>query len=75
MVFDFRHKDDQGRWKTIGHRKGLTRDAAFDSLGEKVGGMPGGHYMSRPRDGRTANWNTFTWAGGTVFPTGRDSSE
>jgi hypothetical protein len=60
MVFDFRHKDGDGKWKSSGHHKGLTQDAAFASLEEKVGPMPPGRYMSRPRDGRTKNWNLFT---------------
>jgi hypothetical protein len=49
MVFDFRHKNIEGKWKASGHHKGLTRDAAFSSLEEKNGRMPAGRYMSRPR--------------------------
>ncbi len=60
MVFDFRHKNIEGKWKSSGHRKGNDRDAAFASLQEKYGPMPAGHYMSRPRDGRTKNWDLFT---------------
>jgi hypothetical protein len=60
MVFDFRHKTVAGQWKSSGHRKGLTRDAAFASLEDKNGPMPAGRYMSRPRDGRTKNWDLFT---------------
>ena len=60
MVFDFRYKDVKGHWKSSGHRKGLTRDAAFASLEEKNGRMPAGRYMSRPRDGRAKNWDLFT---------------
>jgi hypothetical protein len=60
MVFDFRHKNIEGKWKSSGHRKGTDRDAAFASLQEKYGPMPSGAYMSRPRDGRTKNWDLFT---------------
>jgi hypothetical protein len=60
MVFDFRHKNVGGTWKASGHCKGATRDAAFDVLEQKSGGMPEGRYMSRPRDGRTKNWTPFT---------------
>jgi hypothetical protein len=60
MVFDFRHKNVEGRWKASGHRKGLTRDAAFTSLEERNGRMPAGRYMSRPRDGKTRDWDLFT---------------
>jgi hypothetical protein len=60
MVFDFRHKNIEGKWKSSGHRKGDTRDAAFAALEAKVGPLPPGDYMSRPRDGRTKNWDLFT---------------
>lgn len=60
MVFDFRHKNIEGKWKSSGHRKGDTRDAAFAALEAKVGPLPPGQYMSRPRDGRTKNWDLFT---------------
>ena len=60
MVFDFRHKNIEGKWKSSGHRKGDTRDAAFAALEAKVGPLPPGKYMSRPRDGRTKNWDLFT---------------
>ncbi len=60
MVFDFRHKNVEGKWRSSGFRKGDTRDAAFASLEEKNGPMPPGRYMSRPRDGRTKNWTPFT---------------
>jgi hypothetical protein len=63
MVFDFRHKDVEGKWRSSGHRKGLTRDAAFASLEQKNGPMPPGRYMSRPRDGRTKNWDLFIYPG------------
>jgi hypothetical protein len=60
MVFDFRYKSVSGQWKSSGHRKGDTRDAAFAALEAKNGPMPAGKYMSRPRDGRTKNWDLFT---------------
>ncbi len=60
MVFDFRHKNIEGKWKSSGHRKGDTRDAAFAALEAKIGPLPPGRYMSRPRDGRTKNWDLFT---------------
>jgi hypothetical protein len=60
MVFDFRHKNTEGKWKSTGFRKGVTREAAFASLEQKQGPMPSGRYMSRPRDGRTKNWTPFT---------------
>jgi hypothetical protein len=60
MVYDFKHKDVNGHWKSSGHRKGLDRDAAFASLEAKHGALPPGRYMSRPRDGRTKNWDLFT---------------
>jgi hypothetical protein len=61
MVFDFRHKNDEGKWKASGHCKGDTRDAAFETLERKSGGMPEGRYMSRPRDGHAKDWDLFTW--------------
>ncbi|MFN8162564.1 MAG: hypothetical protein U0R26_01805 [Solirubrobacterales bacterium] len=60
MVFDFRHKNVEGKWESSGHRKGATRDEAFASLEQKFGPKPPGRYMSRPRDGRTRNWDLFT---------------
>ena len=60
MVFDFRHKNAEGKWRSSGYRKGDTRDEAFASLEAKEGPMPSGRYMSRPRDGRTKNWTPFT---------------
>ncbi|HEV7615705.1 MAG TPA: hypothetical protein VGO36_05700 [Solirubrobacterales bacterium] len=60
MVFDFRHKNSEGKWKASGHRKGETRDSAFAALEAKIGQLPPGQYMSRPRDGRTKNWDLFT---------------
>ena len=32
MVFDFRHKNVEGKWRSSGFRKGIDRDAAFASL-------------------------------------------
>lgn len=61
MVFDFRHKNVEGKWKASGTRKGETRDEAFDELLRKNGTMPEGRYMSRPRDGHTKDWDCFTW--------------
>jgi hypothetical protein len=60
VVYDFRYKNASGEWKSTGHRKGETRDAAFASLEAKFGPLPAGKYMSRPRDGRTKNWDLFT---------------
>lgn len=60
MIFDFRYKNGEGKWKSSGHRKGDTRDAAFAALEAKNGPLPAGQYMSRPRDGRTKNWDLFT---------------
>ena len=60
MVYDFRHKTADGKWRSSGYRKGDTRDAAFASLEAKKGPLPAGRYMSRPRDGRTKNWTPFT---------------
>ncbi len=59
MIFDFRYKDAQGKWKSLGHRKGLTRDAAFATLEERTGPISATEYMSRPRDGRTRKWDLF----------------
>jgi len=60
VIFDFKHKNADGKWESSGHHKGLTKDAAFASLEEKNGPMPSGRYMSRPRDGRSKNWDLFT---------------
>lgn len=61
VVFDFRYRNVEGKWKSSGPCKGLDRDAAFDSLDQKRGGMPAGRYMSRPRDGHAKNWDLFSW--------------
>jgi hypothetical protein len=61
VIFDFRYKNVEGKWKSSGYCKGASRDAAFDVLGQKKGGMPEGRYMSRPRDGHAKDWDLFTW--------------
>jgi len=61
MVFDFRYRNVDGKWKASGHSKGPTRDAAFNTLEQKNNGMPEGRYMSRPRDGRARDWDLFDW--------------
>jgi hypothetical protein len=63
VIYDFRYRDAQGKWKAFGHRKGLTRDAAFAALQEKDGTKPATEYMSRPRDGRTRSWDLFRLGG------------
>jgi hypothetical protein len=60
VIFDFRHKNAEGKWESKGHRKGEARDDAFAALEAKHGPFPAGQYMSRPRDGRTKNWDLFT---------------
>jgi len=59
VIFDFRYRNDQGKWKALGHRKGLTRDAAFTSWETREGGISATEFMSRPRDGRTRSWDLF----------------
>lgn len=59
VIFDFRYRDAQGKWKSLGHRKGLTRDDAFASLEERSGRSSATEYMSRPRDGRSRSWDLF----------------
>lgn len=59
VIFDFRYRNDEGKWKALGHRKGPTRDAAFASLEELTGHCSATEFMSRPRDGRTRNWDLF----------------
>ncbi|MGA8746036.1 MAG: hypothetical protein WB507_09240 [Solirubrobacterales bacterium] len=59
MIYDFRYRNAQGKWKALGHRKGLTRDTAFASLQARDGPNPATEYMSRPRDGRTRSWDVF----------------
>jgi hypothetical protein len=59
VIFDFRYRDAHGKWKSLGHRKGLTRDAAFASMEEKSGRTSATAYMSRPRDGRSRSWDLF----------------
>lgn len=59
MIFDFRYRNAEGKWKAFGHRKGLNRDTAFASLEALEGRISATEYMSRPRDGRTRNWDLF----------------
>ena len=57
MDFDFRFKDLDGHWKSVGHSKGIDRAAAFRALDSDP--MPPGSYMSRPR-GRQRHWDVFS---------------
>jgi hypothetical protein len=59
VIFDFRYRNAEGKWKAFGHRKGLNRDTAFASLEALAGRSSATEYMSRPRDGRTRNWDLF----------------
>lgn len=59
MIYDFRYRNAQGKWKALGHRKGLSRGAAFTSLEKRNGPISATEYMSRPRDGRTRSWDIF----------------
>ena len=59
VIFDFRYRNTEGKWRSLGHRKGITRDAAFESLEERSGRSSATEYMSRPRDGRTRSWDLF----------------
>jgi hypothetical protein len=59
VIYDFRYRNTQGKWKALGHRKGATRDAAFAALEARDGANPATEYMSRPRDGRTRSWDLF----------------
>jgi hypothetical protein len=59
MDFDFRFRNEHGKWESAGHRRGTDREAAFQALAEKTdGGMPAGRYMSRPRT-RQKDWDLF----------------
>ena len=59
MNYDFRYKNEHGKWESAGHSKGSDRSSAFQTLIEKAdGGMPAGTYMSRPR-GRQKDWDLF----------------
>ena len=58
MDFDFRFRNEHGKWESAGHKRGPDREAAFQALAEKCGGMPAGRYMSRPRT-RQRDWDTF----------------
>ena len=68
VIFDFRYRDDEGKWRSSGYCKGVSRDAAFDVLEQKNGGMPPGRYMSRPRDGHAKNWDLFNWPRSAKLP-------
>lgn len=58
--YDFRYKNEHGKWESAGHSKGADRTTAFRALREKAGGeMPAGTYMSRPR-GRQKDWDLFS---------------
>jgi hypothetical protein len=59
VIFDFRYRNAEGKWKALGHRKGQTRDQAFASWEEKEGGIGATEFMSRPRDGRSRSWDLF----------------
>jgi hypothetical protein len=67
VIFDFRYRNNEGKWKALGHRKGPTRDAAFASLEELTGHTSATEFMSRPRDGHTRNWDLF-WRRGEWAP-------
>jgi hypothetical protein len=55
--FDFRFKNSEGKWKSVGHSRGTDRAAAFRALAGDP--MPPGRYMSRPR-GRQRHWDVFS---------------
>jgi hypothetical protein len=59
MYFDFRFKNEAGKWESRGHRKGVDRDTALRSLADSGDGLPAGRYMSRPR-GRQKDWDLFS---------------
>ncbi len=72
VIFDFRYKNAQGKWKSLGHRKGLTRDAAFASWeAGPAAPISATEYMSRPRDGRTRSWDLFRRPKETVERSGQ----
>jgi hypothetical protein len=58
MNFDFRFRNQAGKWEFKGHRKGADRAAAIQSLVEAGVDFPAGRYMSRPR-GRQKDWDLF----------------
>jgi hypothetical protein len=60
MDFDFRFRNANGKWESVGHRKGADRAAALEALRERtVGGLRPGRYMSRPRS-RQKDWDLFS---------------
>jgi hypothetical protein len=60
--FDFRYRNEHGKWESAGHRRGTDRESAFEALAEKAGGLPPGKYMSRPRT-RQRDWDLFVLDG------------
>jgi hypothetical protein len=60
--FDFRYRNEHGKWESAGHRRGTDRASAFAALAEKAGGLPAGRYMSRPRS-RQRDWDLFVLDG------------
>jgi hypothetical protein len=58
--FDFRFRNANGKWESVGHQRGADRTAAFEELREKTpGGFAPGRYMSRPRT-RQKDWDLFS---------------
>jgi hypothetical protein len=63
MDFDFRFRNANGKWESVGHRKGADRTEALEALRERTpGGLPPGRYMSRPRS-RQKDWDLFSLDG------------
>jgi hypothetical protein len=59
MDFDFRYRNANGKWESVGHKKAADWQTALEGLREKTpGGLPPGRYMSRPR-GRQKDWDLF----------------
>ena len=59
MDFDFRYRNNSGKWESVGHKKAADWQTALEGLREKTpGGLPPGRYMSRPR-GRQKDWDLF----------------
>lgn len=74
MDFDFRFRNEHGKWESAGHKRGSDREAAFRALAEKEGGMPAGRYMSRPRT-RQRDWDTFSLdRDGTISSSGEGAN-
>lgn len=58
--FDFRFQNSNGKWESVGHRKGGDRLAALEAMSKGTpGGLRPGRYMSRPRS-RQKDWDLFT---------------